>query len=130
MRNKASEKEPCMRNPRKWIGVIAVAILATNAIAVPQKNQGSKPNETSRISAAAPSVAHPSTKAESSAKHSEANLPVRRVVLYKSGLGYFEHQGQVQGNQTVSIDFTSSQLNDVLQSLTLLDLNGGRITGV
>ncbi|HEV2297863.1 MAG TPA: carboxypeptidase regulatory-like domain-containing protein [Candidatus Acidoferrales bacterium] len=57
-------------------------------------------------------------------------LPVRRVVLYKSGVGYFEHLGQVRGDQTVAIDFTSAQLNDVLQSLTVLDLNGGRITGV
>jgi len=55
---------------------------------------------------------------------------VRRVVLYKSGVGYFEHQGRVEGNQTVHIDFTSGQLNDVLQSLTVLDLNGGRIAGV
>lgn len=59
-----------------------------------------------------------------------AKLPVRRVVLYKSGVGYFEHLGSVSGDQTVAIDFTSGQLNDVLQSLTVLDLNGGRITGV
>ena len=52
------------------------------------------------------------------------------MVLYKSGVGYFEHQGRVQGDQSVGIDFTSGQLNDVLQSLTVLDLNGGRITGV
>jgi hypothetical protein len=30
----------------------------------------------------------------------------------------------------VHIDFTSAQLNDVLKSLTVLDLSGGRITGV
>ncbi|MBZ5633472.1 MAG: carboxypeptidase regulatory-like domain-containing protein [Acidobacteriia bacterium] len=57
-------------------------------------------------------------------------LPIKRVVLYKNGVGYFEHQGQVQGNQDVGISFTSGQLNDVLKSLTVLDLNGGRITGV
>ena len=57
-------------------------------------------------------------------------LPVRRVVLYKSGVGYFEHLGQVRGAQTVSIDFTSGQLDDVLKSLTALDLDGGRVTGV
>ncbi len=57
-------------------------------------------------------------------------LPIKRVVLYKNGVGYFEHQGQVQGNQDVAISFTSGQLNDVLKSLTVLDLNGGRITGV
>ncbi len=57
-------------------------------------------------------------------------LPVRRVVLYKNGVGYFEHTGQVRGNQDLKIDFTSSQLNDVLKSLTVLDLQGGKITGV
>jgi hypothetical protein len=36
----------------------------------------------------------------------------------------------VNGNQKVTIDFTSSQLNDVLQSLTVLDEGGGRIAGV
>jgi hypothetical protein len=58
------------------------------------------------------------------------NLPVRKVVLYKNGVGYFEHTGTVTGNQRVAIDFTSSQLNDVLQSLTVLDQGGGRISGV
>src|SRR5438034_7033339 len=57
-------------------------------------------------------------------------LPIQRVVLYKNGVGYFEHLGRVQGNQEVTISFTSGQLNDVLKSLTVLDLNGGRITGV
>jgi hypothetical protein len=56
-------------------------------------------------------------------------LPLRRVVLYKSGVGYFEHDGQVRGNEDIDIDLTSSQLDDVLKSLTALDLSGGRITG-
>src|SRR5581483_9861221 len=54
-------------------------------------------------------------------------LPVKRVVLYKNGVGYFEHQGPVRNSQDVSIGFTSGQLNDVLKSLTVLDLDGGRI---
>ncbi len=56
-------------------------------------------------------------------------LPLRRVVLYKSGVGYFEHDGQVRGNESVEINLTSSQLDDVLKSLTALDLSGGRIVG-
>ncbi|MGB6524888.1 MAG: carboxypeptidase regulatory-like domain-containing protein [Candidatus Acidiferrales bacterium] len=59
-----------------------------------------------------------------------AKLPVRRVVLYKGGVGYFEHLGRVRDDGNVRIDFTSGQLDDVLQSLTVLDLNGGRITGI
>jgi len=59
-----------------------------------------------------------------------AKLPVKRVVLYKNGIGYFEHLGHVRDNQDVAISFTSGQLNDVLKTLTVLDLNGGRIAGV
>jgi len=63
-------------------------------------------------------------------ENASAKLPVRRVVLYKNGVGYFEHLGRVRGNQDVHIDFTSGQLNDALESLTVLDLSGGRINGV
>jgi hypothetical protein len=52
------------------------------------------------------------------------------VVLYKNGVGYFEHQGRVTGNQELNIRFTTTQLNDVLKSLTVVDLNGGKIGGV
>jgi Carboxypeptidase regulatory-like domain len=67
---------------------------------------------------------------ESPSTETSAKLPVRRVVLYKNGIGYFEHLGRVRGSQDVHVDFTSAQLNDVLKSLTVLDLSGGRITGV
>ncbi len=65
-----------------------------------------------------------------SAPDSAARLPVTRVVLYKNGVGYFEHAGQVRDSQDVNVDFTTAQLNDVLKSLTVLDLGKGRITGV
>jgi len=45
-------------------------------------------------------------------------LPIKRVVLYKNGVGFFEHLGRVRGSEQISIDFTSGQLNDVLKSLT------------
>ena len=56
-------------------------------------------------------------------------LPITHVSLYKNGVGFFEHSGRVTGDQSVTIDFTSAQLNDVLQSLTAIDLQGGRISG-
>jgi uncharacterized protein DUF4139 len=70
----------------------------------------------------------PATEGASAATVND--LPVRKVVLYKNGVGYFEHTGQVNGDQSVAIDFTSSQLNDVLQSLTALDSNGGKVSTV
>jgi hypothetical protein len=69
-------------------------------------------------------------RSDTSQSATTGRLPVRRVVLYKNGVGYFEHLGRVRGTQDVHIDFTSAQLNDVLKSLTVLDLSGGRITGV
>jgi len=66
---------------------------------------------------------------ENSASGGPQKLPLRRVVLYKSGIGYFEHDGHVRGNEDVEIDLTSGQLNDVLKSLTALDFSGGRIVG-
>jgi hypothetical protein len=96
-------------------------------------------------SGAASPPSNVATKAKGGAKASETSsaapdptanpaaikdLPVRKVVLYKNGVGYFEHAGAITGNQRVTIDFTSSQLNDVLQSLTALDEGGGRIAGV
>ncbi len=58
------------------------------------------------------------------------HLPVKRVVLYKNGVGYFEHLGRVRGSQDLTIDFTTDQLNDVLKSLTVIDMGEGHITGV
>ena len=57
-------------------------------------------------------------------------LPVRKVVLYKNGMGYFEHVGAIRGRQTVEIVLPSAQLNDVLKSLTVIDLGRGQVTGV
>ena len=85
------------------------------------------------LALSAQSQSAPETKSKTSAKASAPSvaaeptppvvkdLPVRKVVLYKNGVGYFEHTGSVTGSQRVAIDFTSSQLNDVLQSLTVLD---------
>jgi hypothetical protein len=77
-------------------------------------------------------VVTPIVFAQSSAPPSASptRLPVKRVILYKNGVGYFEHAGRVDGGEDVNIDFTAAQLNDVLKSLTVLDLGKGRITGV
>jgi len=72
---------------------------------------------------------HVSAPPRTAAAERKVELPVTRVSLYKNGVGFFEHTGFVHGDAKVTIDFTSAQLNDVLQSLTAIDLNGGRISG-
>ncbi|MGD9494736.1 MAG: hypothetical protein AB7Y46_00370 [Armatimonadota bacterium] len=56
-----------------------------------------------------------------------ADLPLRHVVLFSSGVGFFEHQGLVHGNQTVTMSFRAEQINDILKSMVLQDHSGGTI---
>jgi hypothetical protein len=106
-----------MEVPLKRLFVLfSVLVYIVPVVAQPPAASLAKPASPPKTSAILPSVVK--------------DLPVRKVVLYKNGVGYFEHAGTVTGNQKVGIDFTSSQLNDVLQSLTVLDGGGGRIAGV
>jgi hypothetical protein len=59
-----------------------------------------------------------------------STLPVSRVVLYKHGVGYFEREGKVENDATLSLTFKQSEVSDVLKSLTVLDLDGGHIASV
>jgi hypothetical protein len=59
-----------------------------------------------------------------------AELPVREVVLYKHGVGFFERSGRLAAGDTVRLDFNASEMNDVLKSLTLTDKNGAKISGL
>lgn len=118
---------------RAWIlWLCCAAVVAGTQVvgAAPRQNKRATQSASGAAATAAKSPReaenHPAVNAETTA----TKLPVRRVVLYKGGVGYFEHLGEVHGDQNMRIDFTSSQLNDVLQSLTVLDLNGGRITGI
>jgi hypothetical protein len=60
----------------------------------------------------------------------EADLPVASVTLFSSGVGWFEHLGKVDGEATAELRFRTSQINDVLKSLVLQDLDGGKIGAV
>jgi hypothetical protein len=59
-----------------------------------------------------------------------ADVPVRVVVLFSSGVGYFEHAGVVQGSASTELRFKTQQINDILKSLILEDANGGKVTAV
>jgi hypothetical protein len=59
-----------------------------------------------------------------------ADLPIREVILYKHGVGFFERAGKLEAGDTARIDFKSDDMNDVLKSLTITDRSGGKISGV
>jgi hypothetical protein len=110
---------------------VCACVLMIGAVAVPAIASPQNRNARAGAKAAVPAAAASRSQTDSQiAAESQSKLPIRRVILYKTGVGYFEHLGEVRGDQVVGIDFTSGQLNDVLQSLTVLDLGGGRITAV
>ena len=112
---------------RLWVIALCLAVTAS----LPGQTRSDNSKLLHKSPPKAPSAAPPASPSTSKQPGQVLkDLPVHKVVLYKNGIGYFEHAGTVIGNQHVTIDFTSPQLNDVLQSLTVLDEGGGRIGGV
>jgi hypothetical protein len=60
----------------------------------------------------------------------QADVPVKSVVLFSSGVGYFEHYGTIQGDGSTELRFKTSQINDILKSLILQDLDGGFVSTI
>jgi hypothetical protein len=56
-------------------------------------------------------------------------LPIRRMILYKHGVGYFERRGAVSGT-ALRLSFPRVAMDDVLKSLVALDLGAGQVHGV
>ncbi len=69
-------------------------------------------------------------EAENAGEAGDAKVPVKRVVLFNSGVGYIEHSGKVEGDATVDLKFNVDDINDLLKSLVLQDLGGGQISTV
>ncbi|MEM7016178.1 MAG: hypothetical protein AAF512_02425 [Pseudomonadota bacterium] len=57
-------------------------------------------------------------------------LPLRKITLFKHGVGYFEREGDVEGNETIELYFQAEEMNDVLKSLTAIDDGSGVVTSV
>jgi len=57
-----------------------------------------------------------------------ADLPVKQVVLYKHGVGFFERSGKLNSGESARLDFNAAEMNDVLKSLTIG--GGGKVTGL
>lgn len=53
------------------------------------------------------------------------NIPITHLTLYKHGVGYFQRRGAVEGEQA-ELTFRVEEMNDVLKSLTAMDLGDGR----
>src|ERR1019366_8815443 len=72
-----------------------------------------------------PPAAHPAAPSETSAQ-----LPIGQVVLFSSGVGYFQREGQIDGDARVDLSFPTQDINDLIKSMVLRDLDGGHVSAV
>ena len=54
-------------------------------------------------------------------------LPITQLVLFNSGVGYIQREGEITGDGRVDLTFPTSDVNDLLKSLILQDGGGGKI---
>jgi hypothetical protein len=74
-----------------------------------------------------PALAQPTSDIKAK---TDEQVPIRRITLYRSGVGYFERTGNIDGNAEIQLRFNTEQINDILKSMVLLDLDGGKIESV
>jgi hypothetical protein len=60
----------------------------------------------------------------------EQPLPLKRVVLFSSSVGFFEHEGSVKDNKQIEFVFQTDDINDLLKSMVVQDRDGGFVTSV
>ena len=56
-----------------------------------------------------------------------SELPVTAVSLFTTGVGYFQHDGFVEGTEAVALTFAAGDIDDILKSLVIQDFDGGTV---
>src|SRR5215470_2101710 len=83
------------------------------------------------VLASRPAAPAEGTKAEGVAKApSSPNLPIAQAVLFSSGVGFFQREGEIDGNQRIDLSFPVQDINDLLKSMVLQDLGNGHVSAV
>jgi len=101
---------------RRWLMTATLSVAAAGMGIVPQSSWGQLGTLSPAGAMAVPA--------------NGSDVPVKAVVLFSSGVGYFEHYGAVDGNGSTELRFKTQQINDILKSLVLEDLNGGKVTAI
>ena len=104
------------------VTVLFLSLFSTWYLTLPQvQAQKPAPPEVEKPAVAEVNKANPSDK---------ISLPITRVALFTSGVSYYERSGEVDGNGTLDLSFRVADINDVLKSLMVQDMGGGRISPV
>jgi hypothetical protein len=65
-----------------------------------------------------------------SIQQSKSDLPVKAVILYSAGLAQIVHETEVSGDEVLMFPVEHKDVNDILKSLRVEDLDGGRVDSV
>lgn len=57
-------------------------------------------------------------------------LVLKQVTLFNNGVGYFQLRGNVMAGEEIPLRVKSNQMNDLLKSLTVLNLTGGQVSSI
>ena len=60
----------------------------------------------------------------------KALLPVTQVILFNSGVGYFQREGEVEADARIDLAFPATDVNDLLKSLVLDDKGNTGVTSI
>src|SRR5262245_1121402 len=101
---------------RTWIGFCLAGAVVATALAAWHSSPG------------APNGPEPATVVKQAA--SPASLPITHVYLFSSGVGYFQREGELEGTSRVDLTFPATDINDLLKSLVLQDMGGGKVTTI
>jgi len=71
----------------------------------------------------------PAVLGAAAGKPGSANLPLKRIVLFSSGVGFFEHRGELVDDAQVELRFRTENINDLLKSMVVVD-EGGKVSVV
>ncbi len=102
---------------RRRLTFAVLAVTAALAAAVVWHNASSDANQFEKNNQADPKADRPLAAA----------LPITQVVLFNSGVGYYQLEGDVQGNSHVELSFPAGEVNDLLKSLVLQDQDKGKV---
>ena len=109
--------------------LVLLLVFALNIPAQSRASAGPRTPGRSRSSLSQPKQVEPRIPAGTRSELVQS-LPIRRVILYSNGVAYIERRGKVSGHAEVNLSFKQSQVDDVLKSMVVLDLDKGRIGAV
>ncbi|HEV8062691.1 MAG TPA: hypothetical protein VGP68_22615, partial [Gemmataceae bacterium] len=77
-----------------------------------------------------PTPAQPPRPTDKPPRSASAALPVTQVILFNSGVGYFQREGDVEADARVDLAFPATDVNDLLKSLVLEDKGNGGVSSI